>query len=126
MEGTLLNHVQGSIARIESWGHAFTVRVTVFDVALPFFGVTVTVTRHEPFFRPFTDVPETLHTFAEDAGTLSVTLDPEATVSPAYFAIADPVADFFVVRDGASPSATDHRRPRSPWRMMPGRFRRSR
>ena len=101
MEGTLPNHVQGSIARVECRGQDFTVRVTVLDAAFPFFGVTVTVTRHDPFFRPFTDAPETLHTFAEDAATLSVNFDPEATVSPAYFATADAVADFFVVRDGA-------------------------
>ena len=77
-------------------------RVTVFETALPFFGVTVTVTRHEPAFRPFTEVTVAVQIFADDAATFRVTRDPEATVSPAYFAIAAAVTDFFVVGAGAA------------------------
>jgi hypothetical protein len=37
-----------------------TFNVTVFEIALPFFGVTVTVTLHEPTFKPLRVVPDTL------------------------------------------------------------------
>jgi hypothetical protein len=41
-----------------------TFNVTVFEVALPFLGVTVTVTLHDPVLRPFRAVPDTLQYFA--------------------------------------------------------------
>ena len=55
--------------------------MTVFAVALPFFGVTVTVTLHVPALRPLSVVPETLHNFAELATTFNDTFDVESTVS---------------------------------------------
>lgn len=79
-----------------------TFRVTVFETALPDFGVTVTVTLHDPAFTPFTEVPLTLQYLAEDAATLTETRDPEATVMPAYLAIAVAVAAFLVVTAGAA------------------------
>ena len=41
-----------------------TFNVTVFEVALPFFGVTVTVTLHVPALTPLSVVPDTLQYFA--------------------------------------------------------------
>ena len=41
-----------------------TFNVMVFEVALPFFGVTVTVTLHGPAFKPLSVVPETMQYFA--------------------------------------------------------------
>jgi hypothetical protein len=78
-----------------------TVSVTVLETALPFFGVTVTVTRHDPAFTPFSDVPLTLQYLAEDDATFSETLEPAATVIFAYLAMADPVAAFFEDTTGA-------------------------
>jgi len=42
-----------------------TFKVTVFEVVLPFLGVTVTVTLHDPALRPLSDEPDTLQYFAE-------------------------------------------------------------
>ena len=53
----------------------------VFEVALPFFGVTVTVTLHEPALRPLSVVPDTLQYFAELDNTFSDTLEVESTAS---------------------------------------------
>ena len=64
-----------------------TFRVTVFEVALPFFGVTVTVTLQEPVLRPLRTAPETLQNFAELATTFSDTFDVEVTASLASAAI---------------------------------------
>jgi hypothetical protein len=79
-----------------------TFSVTVFETALPFFGVTVTVTLHEPAFVPFRDVPLTLQYLAEDDATFRETREPAATVIFAYLAIEVPVADFFVETTGAT------------------------
>ena len=40
-------------------GYFVTFSVTVLEVAAPFFGVTVTVTLHDPTFKPFSVVPAT-------------------------------------------------------------------
>jgi hypothetical protein len=53
--------------------------VTVFEVDLPFFGVTVTVNLHDPALRPLSVAPATLQNFAELGRTLKVTFDVEAT-----------------------------------------------
>jgi hypothetical protein len=58
-----------------------TLSVTVLNLALPFLGVTVTVTLHDPALTPLSDEPETLQYFAELAATFSDTFDVEATVS---------------------------------------------
>ena len=77
-----------------------TFRVTVFEVALPFFGVTVTVTLQEPAFSPLRVVPETLQNFAELATTFSDTFDVEVTASLASAAIdfAETTLDNVTVR----------------------------
>jgi hypothetical protein len=54
-------------------------KVTVFEVGLPFFGVTLTVTLHDPALRPLRVLPDTLQNFAELGRTLKVTFDVEAT-----------------------------------------------
>ncbi|MEY4045425.1 MAG: hypothetical protein RL644_1693, partial [Actinomycetota bacterium] len=82
-----------------------TFRVTVFETALPDFGVTVTVTLHEPALTPFSDVPLTLQYFAEEVATFRVMRAPLATVIFAYFAMDEPVAAFFADTTGAT--ATD-------------------
>jgi len=41
-----------------------TFNVTVFEMALLFLGVTVTVTLHVPFLTPLSVVPDTLQYFA--------------------------------------------------------------
>ena len=52
-------------ARLEGQGVYFvTFNVTVFEVALPFFGATVTVTLHVPVLTPLSVVPDTLQYFA--------------------------------------------------------------
>lgn len=79
-----------------------TFSVTVFETAFPFFGVTVTVTRHDPGFTPFSVVPLTLQDLAEDDATFSEILEPDGTVIDAYLAMADPVATFFADTTGAT------------------------
>lgn len=79
-----------------------TFSVTVLETAFPFFGVTVTVTRHDPAFTPFSIVPLTLQYLAEDDATFSETVEPAATVIFAYLAMADPVAAFFADTTGAT------------------------
>jgi hypothetical protein len=64
-----------------------TFRVTVFEIALPFFGVTVTVTLQEPAFNPLRVVPETLQNLDELAATFNLTFDVESTLSLANAAI---------------------------------------
>jgi hypothetical protein len=59
----------------------------VFDVALPFLGITVTVTLQEPAFNPLRVVPETLQNFAELATTFNLTFEVESTLSLANVAI---------------------------------------
>ena len=62
-------------------------KVMVFEVARPFFGVTVTVTLQEPAFNPLRVVPETLQKFAELATTFIPTFEVERTLSLANPAI---------------------------------------
>lgn len=69
-----------------------TFSVTVFDTALPFLGFTVTVTLHEPAFKPLREAPETLQNFAELATTFRDTFDVERTFIFANIAID--LADF--------------------------------
>ena len=71
---------------------------TVFEVDFPLLGVTVTVTRQEPLFSPFTEVPDTLHTRAEVPATRSLTFEPDTTFKPANLAIAVAVTPFLVVK----------------------------
>ena len=77
-----------------------TFKVTVFEVVLPFLGVTVTVTLHDPALRPLSDEPETLQYFAELAATFSDTFDVEATVSLEYLAIETAEVDLVSVTFG--------------------------
>ena len=79
-----------------------TFSVTVLETAFPVFGVTVTVTLHDPAFTPFRDVPLTLQYRAEDDATFREILEPDATDSDAYFAMEDPVAAFFADTTGAA------------------------
>ena len=67
--------------------YCVTLSVTVFEVAFPFLGVTVTVTLHDPALRPLTADPDTLQYFAELATTLSDTLEVESTLILAKVAI---------------------------------------
>ena len=53
--------------------------VLVFTIFLPFLGVTVTVTLHEPTLRAFTELPETLHIFDVDEETDIEIFAPVAT-----------------------------------------------
>jgi hypothetical protein len=53
--------------------------VTVLKEALPFFGVTVTVTLHDPALSPLSVLPKTLQNFDELGRTLRVTFDVEDT-----------------------------------------------
>ena len=53
-----------------------TLKVTVFEVALPFLGVTVTVTLHEPFLSTLRVDPETLQYLDDAAASLSEMTDP--------------------------------------------------
>ncbi len=73
--------------------------MTVFEIAFPFFGVTVTVTLQEPAFNPLRVVPETLQNFAELATTSIPTFEVESTLSFANAAIdfADAALDSFTV-----------------------------
>ena len=57
-----------------------TFRVTVFEVALPFFGVTVTVTLQEPAFNPLRVAPDTLQYLDELATTFNFTFEVESTL----------------------------------------------
>ena len=77
-----------------------TFNVTVFEVALPFFGVTVTVTLHVPALMPLSVVPDTLQYLAELDTTFSDTFDVESTVSLATVAIDLAVAALDVVTAG--------------------------
>ena len=78
-----------------------TFNVTVLDTALPFFGVTVTVTLQDPVFNPLSVVPETLQYFAELGTTFNDIFEVDSTASLAYTAIDFAVADFLVVTVGA-------------------------
>ena len=81
-------------------GYFETFRVTVFEIALPFFGVTVTVTLQDPAFNPFSVVLDTLQYFEELATTFSETFEVESTLSLAYTAIDLAVTAFLVVTVG--------------------------
>ena len=73
-------------------GYFVTFNVTVFEVALPFFGVTVTVTLHDPVLRPLRVVPETLQNFEELRATFSETFEVAITLI-----FADTASDLFVI-----------------------------
>jgi hypothetical protein len=77
-----------------------TFKVTVFDVALPFFGVTVTVTLHDPAFKPLRVLPETLQNFLELATTFSDTFEVANTLIFAKVAIDLAVTGLEVVTLG--------------------------
>jgi hypothetical protein len=73
-------------------------KVTVFAVALPFFGVTVTVTLHDPALRAFTPLPDTLQNLLDAPATLIAYFAPAGTF---IFASASKV-----VFDAVLPGAT--------------------
>jgi hypothetical protein len=77
-----------------------TFRVTVLNFALPFLGVTVTVTLHDPTFKPLSFVPTTLQYFAEVRATFNDTFEVERTLSLANAAIDFTDADLDVVTVG--------------------------
>jgi len=56
--------VKTDLRRSDSVGYFDTFKLRVFETALPFFGVTVTVTLHDPAFKPLRVVPDTLQYFA--------------------------------------------------------------
>jgi hypothetical protein len=74
-----------------------TFRVNVFEVVLPFFGVTVMVTLHDPTFKPLNLVFDTLQNLADLGRTLSVNFEVEKTFNPAKVAIDLAVPNFFIV-----------------------------
>ena len=75
----------------------------VLEVVLPFFGATVTVTLHDPTFKPFSITPDTLQYFAELDATFNDTLELESTLSFAYRAIDLDVTAFVFEILGAIP-----------------------
>ena len=77
-----------------------TFNVTVFEVGLPFLGVTVTVTLHDPVFRPLRVTPDTLQYLDELATTFNLTFEVESTLSLANAAIDLADADLDVVTLG--------------------------
>ena len=78
-----------------------TVRDTVFETGLLPLRATVTVTRHAPFFRPLSDVPDNLQVFEDADATRRPTRAPDTTVSPAKRATVAAESAFFVVNAGA-------------------------
>ena len=78
--------------------------MTVFEVARPLFGVTVTVTLQNPAFKPFKVVPDTLQYFAELETTFRTSFEVESTLSFANAAINLAVADFLLDKDGVAPT----------------------
>jgi hypothetical protein len=83
-----------------------TFRVTVFEVALPFLGITVTVTLQEPAFNPLSVVPDTLQNFEELGTTFSDTFEVENTLSLANDAIDFADADLEAVNLGEVKAGT--------------------
>jgi len=71
---------------------------------LPFFGVTVNVILHVPFFVAFIEPRTTLHMVFEEAETTAVNRDPLGTVTRYLFAIADNVFDLPTERNGEVPT----------------------
>ena len=82
-------------------GYVVTFSVTVLEVAAPFFGVTVTVTLHDPTFKPFSVVPATRQIAAVLGDTFSNTFAPVGTARPAYQATTAGLAEIFRVNFGA-------------------------
>jgi hypothetical protein len=71
---------------------------------LPFFGVTVNVILHVPFFVAFIELRTTLHMVFEEVETTAVSRDPLGTVTRYFFAIADTVIDLPTVSKGEVPT----------------------
>ena len=82
-------------------GYFVTFSVTVLEVAVPFFGVTVTVTLHDPTFKPFSVVPATRQIAAVLGDTCSNIFAPVGTARPAYQATTAVLAEIFGVTFGA-------------------------
>ena len=82
-------------------GYFVTFSVTVLEVAVPFLGVTVTVTLHDPTFKPFSVVPATRQIAAVLGDTFSNTFAPVGTAIPAYQATTAGLAEIFRVNFGA-------------------------
>jgi hypothetical protein len=53
----------------------------VFEVVMPFLGLTVTVTLHEPALKPFSEEPETLQYLAWLDATFIETFEVDSTTS---------------------------------------------
>ena len=88
--------------------------VTVFAVALPFFGVTVTVTLHDPALRAFTPLPDTLQNLLAAPATLIAYFAPAGTFTFASASkvvfdavLPDATADDTVVRMTTAPLAEE-------------------
>jgi len=60
-------------------GYLVVFNVTDFEIGLPFFGVTFTVTLQEPALSAFSFVPDTVQYFAETDETLTDNCDVEDT-----------------------------------------------
>ena len=82
-------------------GYVVTFSVTVLEVAVPFLGVTVTVTLHDPTFKPFSVVPATRQIAAVLDDAFSNIVAPVGTTRPAYQATAAGLAEIFDVNFGA-------------------------
>ena len=70
---------------------------------MPFFGVTVNVILHVPFFVAFIELRTTLHMVFEEVETTTDSRDPLGTVTRYCFAIADNVVDLPTERIGEVP-----------------------
>ena len=81
--------------------HLDTVSEIVLVTALPFFGVTVTETKQDPFSRTFNAVPTILQFFDDFESTLRDTFDVKATFSFTYRANNRAVVDFDIATAGA-------------------------
>ena len=77
-----------------------TFNVTVFEVALPFLGTTVTVTLQDPDLRPLTTAPDTLQFLTELRTTFSDTFEAGNSFSFAKTAIDLADADLEVLIRG--------------------------
>ena len=60
---------------------------------MPFFGVTVNVTLHVPFFNAFTELPDTLHTLEDEPATLPPSRAPAGTATLYRLAMTRKVVD---------------------------------
>lgn len=71
---------------------------------MPFFGVTVNVILHVPFFITFTELRITLQMVFEEVETVADSRDPLGTFTRYFFAIADNVVALPTERIGEVPT----------------------